>query len=70
MANKHNNKQLSCSWTPVMVDSLVHIYADTISKAGKAADNGSLTNITGFHLLIFWFIYSIVVIQEYSLSLF
>ena len=43
MANKHNNKQLSCSWTPVMVDSLVHIYADTISKAGKAADNGSLT---------------------------
>ena len=43
MANKHNDKQLSCSWTPVMVDSLVHIYADTISKAGKAADNGSLT---------------------------
>ena len=43
MANKHNNKQLSCSWTSVMVDSLVHIYADTISKAGKAADNGSLT---------------------------
>ena len=33
----------SCSWTHDMVDTLVRVYSEEMLKAGKAADNGSLT---------------------------
>ena len=41
-------EQASCVWTPDMVDSLVETYADTMAKAGKVADNGSLTSHESF----------------------
>ena len=39
-----SQSKLSCIWTSDMVDSLIDVYADKASKAGKAADNGSLTS--------------------------